>query len=63
MTSLRISRYMFIELVKPVTKFYIHFLWLMLSSNVLIGEEVENQSRAKGFSGEFLGQSIDKGQR
>ena len=54
---------MFIELVKPVTKFYIHFLWLMLSSNVLIGEEVENQSRAKGFSGEFLGQSIDKGQR
>ena len=63
MTSLGISRYMFIELVEPVTKSYIQFLWLTLSSNVFTGEEVENQSRAKGFSGEFLGQSIYKGQR
>ena len=54
---------MLIELVKPATKFYIQFLWLVLSSNVLIGEEVENPSRAKGFSGEFLGQSKNKAQR
>lgn len=41
-------------LSKSVTKFYIQSLWLMLSNNVLIAEEVENQTnKAKGISREF----------